>query len=264
MVPFAVQATTGQTANLGEYRNSSGTARAYVTPSFQGVFEGPGTSTGNVVLGINAGAANNYNNSVVIGNTASVTGNLAGVIAIGQSSTVSASGAIAIGQLAQAGSSGIAIGGNTQATLGRQVMIGSGTNAANRSAIVCVANAPPTNQTSGWFTWTSELATNKPSFIAATSSASGTSRTVGGVQCEWATSTDASRLGRAALIAFNGDTIQEGLRVEAASGAPLIGVFGSTAVAKQTVTGSRGGNAALASLLTALANFGWITDSTTA
>ena len=43
-----------------------------------------------------------------------------------------------------------------------------------------------------------------------------------------------------------------------------IGVFGSTAVAKQTVTGSRGGNAALASLLTALANFGWITDSTTA
>lgn len=43
-----------------------------------------------------------------------------------------------------------------------------------------------------------------------------------------------------------------------------IGVFGTTPVAKQTVTGSRGGNAALASLLTALANFGWITDSTTA
>ncbi|HVV25257.1 MAG TPA: hypothetical protein VHF06_37850, partial [Pseudonocardiaceae bacterium] len=32
--------------------------------------------------------------------------------------------------------------------------------------------------------------------------------------------------------------------------------------AKQTVTGSRGGNAALASLLTALANAGLITDST--
>ena len=42
-----------------------------------------------------------------------------------------------------------------------------------------------------------------------------------------------------------------------------IGVFGTTPVAKQTVTGSRGGNAALASLLTAMANFGWITDSTT-
>lgn len=43
-----------------------------------------------------------------------------------------------------------------------------------------------------------------------------------------------------------------------------IGVFGSTPVAKQTITGSRGGNAALASLLTGLANIGWITDSTTA
>lgn len=43
-----------------------------------------------------------------------------------------------------------------------------------------------------------------------------------------------------------------------------IGVFAATPVAKQTVTGSRGGNAALASLLTALANYGWVTDSSTA
>ena len=42
------------------------------------------------------------------------------------------------------------------------------------------------------------------------------------------------------------------------------GFFGSTGTSKQTITGSRGGNAALASLLTALANTGLITDSTTA
>jgi hypothetical protein len=35
-------------------------------------------------------------------------------------------------------------------------------------------------------------------------------------------------------------------------------------VAKQTVTGSRGGNAALASMLTALATLGLIVDSSTA
>jgi hypothetical protein len=41
--------------------------------------------------------------------------------------------------------------------------------------------------------------------------------------------------------------------------------FNSTApISKPTVSGSRGGNAALASLLTALANYGLITDSTTA
>jgi hypothetical protein len=43
-----------------------------------------------------------------------------------------------------------------------------------------------------------------------------------------------------------------------------LGVLGSAPVAKQTVTGSRAGNAALASLLTALAAFGFITDSSTA
>jgi len=39
------------------------------------------------------------------------------------------------------------------------------------------------------------------------------------------------------------------------------GFNGTTPIAKPTVTGSRGGNAALASLLTALANYGLIVDS---
>lgn len=41
-----------------------------------------------------------------------------------------------------------------------------------------------------------------------------------------------------------------------------VSFFNKATVAKQTVTGSRGGNAALQSLLTALANYGLITDST--
>lgn len=43
-----------------------------------------------------------------------------------------------------------------------------------------------------------------------------------------------------------------------------IGIFGAVPVLKQTVTGSRGGNAALANFLTAIANFGWIIDNSTA
>ncbi len=43
-----------------------------------------------------------------------------------------------------------------------------------------------------------------------------------------------------------------------------IGFFATTPAAKPTVSGSRGGNAALASLLTGLAGLGLITDSTTA
>jgi hypothetical protein len=48
------------------------------------------------------------------------------------------------------------------------------------------------------------------------------------------------------------------------SSSATIGFFGAAGVSKPTVTGSRGGNAALASLLTALANLGLITDSTSA
>lgn len=43
-----------------------------------------------------------------------------------------------------------------------------------------------------------------------------------------------------------------------------VGFNGTSPIAKPTVTGSRGGNAALASLLTALANYGLVTDSSTA
>jgi len=43
-----------------------------------------------------------------------------------------------------------------------------------------------------------------------------------------------------------------------------LGFYNATAITKPTVTGSRGGNAALASLLTALANLGLLTDSSTA
>ena len=43
-----------------------------------------------------------------------------------------------------------------------------------------------------------------------------------------------------------------------------IGFFATAPVAKPTITGSRGGNAALADLLTKLASFGLLTDSSSA
>lgn len=54
-----------------------------------------------------------------------------------------------------------------------------------------------------------------------------------------------------------------GFATAAAGGASTIGFFGATPQAKQDVTGSRSANAALASLLTALATYGIITNSTT-
>lgn len=52
--------------------------------------------------------------------------------------------------------------------------------------------------------------------------------------------------------------------VQLGEAAAKVSIYGATPVAKQTVTGSRGGNAALADLLTKLATWGAITDGTTA
>jgi hypothetical protein len=57
---------------------------------------------------------------------------------------------------------------------------------------------------------------------------------------------------------------REVMRGEADGAGPRVGFLGAAAVARPSVTGSRGGNAALASLLAALANLGLITDNTTA
>jgi hypothetical protein len=46
-------------------------------------------------------------------------------------------------------------------------------------------------------------------------------------------------------------------------GSASIGFYGTSPISKPTISGSRGGNAALTSLLTALANLGLVTDSTT-
>lgn len=57
---------------------------------------------------------------------------------------------------------------------------------------------------------------------------------------------------------------EEGAEVFRTNEAGRIGFHAATPIAKPTVTGSRGGNAALASLLTALAQYGLITNSTSA
>lgn len=64
-----------------------------------------------------------------------------------------------------------------------------------------------------------------------------------------------------ALQNFDGSTWDNVIHVGNADGGS-IGFLGATPVARPTVSGSKGGNAALTSLMTALANLGLVTDST--
>lgn len=72
--------------------------------------------------------------------------------------------------------------------------------------------------------------------------------------------TSAPRDGALRLSVLSGGTMRERLKLNKDG----IGFFGATPAARPTVSGSRGGNQALAGLLTALAGLGLITDGTSA
>lgn len=82
-------------------------------------------------------------------------------------------------------------------------------------------------------------------------------------QFEWTEATDASRKAKIRFYAYD-TSAREGLVIQASGTAAMIGFLGAAASARTAITGSRGGNAALASLLTELATKGLITDSTSA
>ncbi len=82
------------------------------------------------------------------------------------------------------------------------------------------------------------------------------------ISARWATATDASRAATLTFLVYD-TTFRVPLTLGASGSAPTIGFYGTTPGAQPTITGSRGGNAALASLLTALAGLGLIVNSTT-
>jgi len=79
----------------------------------------------------------------------------------------------------------------------------------------------------------------------------------------WYEATHATRKADLVLSAYD-TAAREGLRIRGAGSAAALGFFGVAPATRPDVTGSRGGNAALASLLTALATLGLITDSSSA
>jgi hypothetical protein len=87
-----------------------------------------------------------------------------------------------------------------------------------------------------------------------------TGRDMARIDAFWTTATDATRKSCLVLTAYD-TAAREGFRIEGSGTASQISFYGGTAaIAKQTVTGSRGGNVALADLLLKLANLGLIVD----
>lgn len=89
-------------------------------------------------------------------------------------------------------------------------------------------------------------------------------RDAGRIGWKWDVVTDASRATHGFLSSNYITTENTSIEWGSNSTGATLGFYGATRQNKQTVTGSRGGNAALASVLTALANLGLITNSSTA
>jgi len=86
-------------------------------------------------------------------------------------------------------------------------------------------------------------------------------RTAASMAVLWSNAVDATRQGRLSMQVWDSTGGRQAIDMRANGSAVLLGFFNTDAIARPTVTGSRGGNAALASALTALADLGLITDS---
>jgi hypothetical protein len=144
-------------------------------------------------------------------------------------------------------------------------------NTAISGTLTLGGDATLTRSAAGVFTTTAELWRITPNaftgaFLAeVTGDAVPRLNVMGDGKTEWGDGTNArdTNLYRSAAGVLKTDTALHVTTVFRHLGTTL-GFYNTAAATKQAVTGSRGGNAALASLLTALATVGLVTDSSTA
>lgn len=88
-------------------------------------------------------------------------------------------------------------------------------------------------------------------------------RNAGQIAAQWIVASDGSRRSEIIISAWDAAAARPGITVGSDGTAALLGFFGSGGYGRPTITGSRGGNVALANLLAELANLGLIVNSTT-
>lgn len=221
-------AGVGGTA-VGASANASGAdATAFghlATASAGGTAVGQGASAGTnaVAVGIGAGGSTNHTGWVAVGSAAVVGADDA--IAIGAGAGAQGSGAIAIGPAAVTGAVADAIA------------IGAGASAQGISSVALGAGA------------TVGAGHDYSMAIGQGAATTGAHQAVLG---------DTST-----TVVVPGNFAQTGGQATLAGSGGTLGFFGSAGVTKPVVTGSRGGNAVLTSLLSLLSSMGLITDNST-
>lgn len=234
----------------------------------------------NVAIGKGSTAANA--DGVAVGYATNVGTN---GVAIGSGAGVAAAGETSVGKSAFAGADACAFGKGAGAEAGNTAL-GSGTYASSLTGkqFACGSSGFPVDDfyfgkgpnalaTPTGVNWKNTPASGAnvagvdskviPGLATGNAASGGFQVDVGAAGGAGSTLQTASkrfRVDATSATFLNADGTTKTLEVEQSK----LGFFGAAVAAKPTVTGSRGGNAALASALTALANLGLITDSSTA
>ena len=235
----AARASGHYSSAYGQYARASGSASVAIGQNAH-------AAAGNtVVCGAGASTSTTAGSSIAIGHGSSASGPFSVIIG----SSASGSGVV-IGDYASGGN-GIAIGRQSAAPAGG-IALGPLARAQDHGFCeVCPASDGSSE-------------TGALVMRAASSDMFNNPQRQWGLHGSWVDNTLTNRRGRMRIGAYKGDTFVESLRVEASlAHTPLLSFFGAPAVERPVVTGSRGGNAALGSLISALAQLGLIIDNTT-
>ena len=267
----------GQLVDLTNYavKNAAQTISGLWT--FSGGITSPGSGVASERFGASASTGTGIRNTA-IGYGANVSSAATQAVAVGQNATVSVDNGVAVGYNAST-TNGLAFGGQANASGSTSLAFGVFSVASGSTAAAICRQASATHNFShvfgpfaasiadyGYvFGFGGGVVSIAPAFYKVGTSSTGVQRILGRDAYSWVASTDTARMSRCIVYAYDGngatENAREAYRYESNGSAPLIGFLGATAVVRPTVTGSRGSNAALASLLTALASLGLVTDS---
>lgn len=213
------------------------------------------TTSNNVAIGYSAGRTNTTgSNNTFIGYSAGFTGttnSISNATAIGYEAQVTASNTMVLGGTG-ANAVSVVIGATSAAARLDITDTNASTSAIQNAAILRSTNAGTPSAGFG------------VGLRAGLKSTTTADQDAGRIAVLWNDATHATRQADMVFSAWYTSNEREFMRGRAGSAAPMIGFLGATPIAKPTITGSRGGNAALADLLTQLANYGLITDGTSA
>lgn len=227
-------------------------------------------ATDSIAFGRSAAVNSNSLRSVSIGNFSSVATSSPDSTAVGYGASTSALEAVAVGASANAGSSGTAIGKSASVTGINGIAIGAGSSADIDSVVIGTSATGPlvTTPNAVVIGKSAVVSVNRGMAIGWSASVSTLNNGIAFGHAASVTHQGAIAMGRDAISTgtkrLTAGTIGGSRDMEIQCGLGFAAWGSTPPLTQPTVTGSRGGNAALASLLTALAATGLIIDGSTA